>query len=152
MHLGKLMNLYCDRQSVNSIAFLFHGESLGEEQTAEELKMEDGDEINAMHHLTEELLTRRILINMQEAQWIAGMYDRFRINILQKEAALKNEAALKAQTKSLNKELDTVKEKLLKIKEQIKQLTMKLEEVSSHANHKKGPRSSRTECRRFREM
>ncbi|XP_008794618.1 small ubiquitin-related modifier 1-like [Phoenix dactylifera] len=52
--LRKLMNAYCDRQSVdfNSIAFLFDGRRLRGEQTPEELEMEDGDEIDAMLHQT----------------------------------------------------------------------------------------------------
>ncbi|XP_020877204.1 small ubiquitin-related modifier 1-like [Arabidopsis lyrata subsp. lyrata] len=50
--LKKLMNAYCDRQSVdmNSIAFLFDGRRLRAEQTPDELEMEDGDEIDAMLH------------------------------------------------------------------------------------------------------
>ncbi|XVE50723.1 hypothetical protein DITRI_Ditri01bG0186300 [Diplodiscus trichospermus] len=46
----KLMNAYCDRQSVdfNSIAFLFDGRRLRGEQTPDE----DGDEIDAMLHQT----------------------------------------------------------------------------------------------------
>ncbi|XP_075076067.1 small ubiquitin-related modifier 2-like [Nicotiana tabacum] len=52
--LKKLMNAYCDRQSVdfNSIAFLFDGRRLRAEQSPEELEMEDGDEIDAMLHQT----------------------------------------------------------------------------------------------------
>ncbi|CAJ1795046.1 unnamed protein product [Sphenostylis stenocarpa] len=52
--LKKLMNAYCDRQSVdfNSIAFLFDGRRLRPEQTPDELEMEDGDEIDAMLHQT----------------------------------------------------------------------------------------------------
>ncbi|XP_042519290.1 small ubiquitin-related modifier 1-like [Macadamia integrifolia] len=52
--LRKLMNAYCDRQSVeiNSIAFLFDGRRLRGEQTPDELEMEDGDEIDAMLHQT----------------------------------------------------------------------------------------------------
>uniref|UniRef100_A0A7N0ZZ03 Small ubiquitin-related modifier n=1 Tax=Kalanchoe fedtschenkoi TaxID=63787 RepID=A0A7N0ZZ03_KALFE len=52
--LRKLMNAYCDRQSVemNSIAFLFDGRRLRQEQTPDELEMEDGDEIDAMLHQT----------------------------------------------------------------------------------------------------
>ncbi|KAE8666926.1 Small ubiquitin-related modifier 1 [Hibiscus syriacus] len=52
--LRKLMNAYCDRQSVdsNSIAFLFDGRRLRGEQTPNELEMEDGDEIDAMLHQT----------------------------------------------------------------------------------------------------
>ncbi|KAK1375516.1 Small ubiquitin-related modifier [Heracleum sosnowskyi] len=52
--LKKLMNAYCDRQSVemNSIAFLFDGRRLQAAQTPDELEMEDGDEIDAMLHQT----------------------------------------------------------------------------------------------------
>lgn len=52
--LKKLMNAYCDRQSVdfNAIAFLFDGRRLRGEQTPDELEMEDGDEIDAMLHQT----------------------------------------------------------------------------------------------------
>ncbi|XP_045786766.1 small ubiquitin-related modifier 1-like [Trifolium pratense] len=52
--LKKLMNAYCDRQSVdlNSIAFLFDGRRLRAEQTPAELEMEDGDEIDALLHQT----------------------------------------------------------------------------------------------------
>ncbi|KAL3636980.1 Small ubiquitin-related modifier 2 [Castilleja foliolosa] len=52
--LKKLMNAYCDRQSVefNSIAFLFDGRRLRAEQSPDELEMEDGDEIDAMLHQT----------------------------------------------------------------------------------------------------
>ncbi|KAJ0715768.1 putative Ubiquitin-like domain-containing protein [Helianthus annuus] len=52
--LKKLMNAYCDRQSVElkSIAFLFDGRRLRGEQTPDELEMEEGDEIDAMLHQT----------------------------------------------------------------------------------------------------
>lgn len=52
--LKKLMNAYCDRQSVDikSIAFLFDGRRLNAEQTPDQLEMEDGDEIDAMLHQT----------------------------------------------------------------------------------------------------
>ncbi|XP_077216610.1 small ubiquitin-related modifier 1-like [Tasmannia lanceolata] len=52
--LRKLMNAYCDRQSVdfNSIVFLFDGRRLQVEQTPDQLEMEDGDEIDAMLHQT----------------------------------------------------------------------------------------------------
>ncbi|KAK1565111.1 hypothetical protein Q3G72_019045 [Acer saccharum] len=52
--LKKLMNAYCDRQSVeiNSIAFLFDGCRLRADQTPDELEMEDGDEIDALLHQT----------------------------------------------------------------------------------------------------
>ncbi|KAH0469935.1 hypothetical protein IEQ34_001493 [Dendrobium chrysotoxum] len=50
--LKKLIKAYCERQSIdlNSIAFLFDGRRIGGEQTADELEMEDGDEIDAMLH------------------------------------------------------------------------------------------------------
>ncbi|KAL3636979.1 Small ubiquitin-related modifier 1 [Castilleja foliolosa] len=52
--LKKLMNAYCDRQSVdfNAIAFLFDGRRLRPEHTPDELEMEDGDEVDAMLHQT----------------------------------------------------------------------------------------------------
>ncbi|KAJ8557696.1 hypothetical protein K7X08_004462 [Anisodus acutangulus] len=52
--LRKLMTAYCDRQSMdmNSIAFLFDGRRLREEQIPDELEMEEGDEIDAMLHQT----------------------------------------------------------------------------------------------------
>ncbi|CAH9112836.1 unnamed protein product [Cuscuta europaea] len=52
--LKKLMNAYCDRQSIEftSIAFLFDGRRLRAEQTPNELEMGDGDEIDAMLHQT----------------------------------------------------------------------------------------------------
>ncbi|XP_078156361.1 small ubiquitin-related modifier 2-like [Carex rostrata] len=52
--LRKLMNAYCDRQSVDftSIAFLFDGRRLRGDQTPDELEMDDGDEIDAMLHQT----------------------------------------------------------------------------------------------------
>ncbi|KAL7589282.1 small ubiquitin-related modifier 1 [Lactuca sativa] len=52
--LKKLMNAYCERQSLemNSIAFLFDGRRLRAEQTPDELEMEEGDEIDAMLHQT----------------------------------------------------------------------------------------------------
>uniref|UniRef100_A0A2C9UDU6 Small ubiquitin-related modifier n=2 Tax=Manihot esculenta TaxID=3983 RepID=A0A2C9UDU6_MANES len=48
--LKKLMNAYCDRQSVelSSIAFLFYGRRLRGDQTPDELEME----IDAMLHQT----------------------------------------------------------------------------------------------------
>nr|KJB23373.1 hypothetical protein B456_004G094900 [Gossypium raimondii] len=48
--MKKLMNAYCDKQSVdfNSIAFLIDGRHLRGEQTPNE----DGDEIDAMLHQT----------------------------------------------------------------------------------------------------
>ncbi|KAK8951601.1 Small ubiquitin-related modifier 1 [Platanthera zijinensis] len=50
--LKKLMNAYCDRQSVDpkSIVFLFDGRGIPAEKTPDELEMEDGDEIDAMLH------------------------------------------------------------------------------------------------------
>ncbi|KAF5198668.1 Small ubiquitin-related modifier [Thalictrum thalictroides] len=52
--LKKLMNAYCERQSVDpsTIVFLFDGRRLKETQTPDELEMEDGDEIDAMLHQT----------------------------------------------------------------------------------------------------
>ncbi|PWA34030.1 hypothetical protein CTI12_AA622980 [Artemisia annua] len=52
--LKKLMNAYCDRQSVelNSIVFLYEGRRLLGEQTPHELEMEQDDEIYAMPHMT----------------------------------------------------------------------------------------------------
>ncbi|XP_038712920.1 small ubiquitin-related modifier 1-like [Tripterygium wilfordii] len=52
--MKKLMNAYCERQSVDfsSIAFLFDGRRLRAEYSPEELEMEDGDEIDAMLHQT----------------------------------------------------------------------------------------------------
>ncbi|KAK4749768.1 hypothetical protein SAY87_027217 [Trapa incisa] len=65
--LKKLMNAYCDRQSVDmsSIAFLFDGRRLRAEQTPDELEMEDGDEIDAMLHRLEE----RPFIHKRRAFW-----------------------------------------------------------------------------------
>mmetsp|Transcript_6219 Transcript_6219/g.38630 ORF Transcript_6219/g.38630 Transcript_6219/m.38630 type:complete len:159 (+) Transcript_6219:717-1193(+) len=50
--LKKLMQAYCERQSVdmNSIAFLWDGARIRAEQTPDELDMQDGDEIDAMLH------------------------------------------------------------------------------------------------------
>lgn len=52
--LKKLINAYCERQSVDlaSMAFLFDGRRLQAEQTPDQLEMEDGDEIDAMLHQT----------------------------------------------------------------------------------------------------
>eukprot|EP00894_Picocystis_sp_ML_P001520 jgi/Pico_ML_1/52037/g2809.t1 len=52
--LKKLMQAYCERQSVdmNSIAFLWDGARIRAEQTPDELDMQDGDEIDAMLHQT----------------------------------------------------------------------------------------------------
>ncbi|XP_045790213.1 NFATC2-interacting protein-like isoform X2 [Trifolium pratense] len=48
--LKKLMNAYCDHHSVdfNSIDFLFNEHRIQEEQSPDELQMEDGDEIDAI--------------------------------------------------------------------------------------------------------
>ncbi|XP_059635242.1 small ubiquitin-related modifier 1-like [Cornus florida] len=50
--LKKLMDAYCDRQSVDfeTTVFLFEGRRVGEKQTPDQLQMEDGDEIYAMLH------------------------------------------------------------------------------------------------------
>ncbi|PKU71587.1 Small ubiquitin-related modifier 2 [Dendrobium catenatum] len=47
-----IMNHYCNRQSleINNVVFLFDGRQLRDEQTPEDLGMEDGDEIDAMLH------------------------------------------------------------------------------------------------------
>ncbi|KAG8078881.1 hypothetical protein GUJ93_ZPchr0007g5221 [Zizania palustris] len=52
--LKKLMNAYCDHQSLDlrAIAFLFDDRMLRANQTPDELEMEDGDEIDAMLHHT----------------------------------------------------------------------------------------------------
>ncbi|CAI0397376.1 unnamed protein product [Linum tenue] len=52
--LKKLMNAYCDRQSMdfNAVVFLFDGRKIRPEQTPVELEMENGDEIDAMLHQT----------------------------------------------------------------------------------------------------
>ncbi|CAI9088386.1 OLC1v1022695C1 [Oldenlandia corymbosa var. corymbosa] len=52
--LKKLINAYCERQSVDlaAMAFLFDGRRLQGEQTPDQLEMEDGDEIDAMLHQT----------------------------------------------------------------------------------------------------
>lgn len=48
--LGKLMKAWCSRQSVqeSSVRFLFDGERVGPDATAEKLDMEDGDIIDAV--------------------------------------------------------------------------------------------------------
>ncbi|KAK9671367.1 hypothetical protein RND81_12G025200 [Saponaria officinalis] len=53
--LKKLMNAYCDRESVdpNFIPFLFDGRRLCADQTPDELEIEDDDELVAMQHQTE---------------------------------------------------------------------------------------------------
>ncbi|CAI9784126.1 unnamed protein product [Fraxinus pennsylvanica] len=54
VQLRKLMNAYCVRQSLqlDTTVFLFDGRLLRPEQTPNELKLEDGDEIDAMLHQT----------------------------------------------------------------------------------------------------
>ncbi|KAM5585473.1 hypothetical protein ABKV19_004721 [Rosa sericea] len=51
--LKRLMTAYCDRYSlhVTCFAFLWNGRRLRYDQTPDELKMEDGEEIFAMPHL-----------------------------------------------------------------------------------------------------
>ncbi|KAL8094481.1 small ubiquitin-related modifier 2-like [Apium graveolens] len=48
--LRKLMIAYCERKlvEINSIRFIFDGKCLREEQTPNELEMENGDLIDAM--------------------------------------------------------------------------------------------------------
>merc|ERR1711907_615169 len=48
--LKKLMNAFCQRQSLNmsQIVFLYDGARITPENTAEELGLEEGDEIDAM--------------------------------------------------------------------------------------------------------
>jgi len=48
--LRKLMDAYCDRQAIspNSIRFLYDGQRVREEQTPQELDMEDNDIIDAV--------------------------------------------------------------------------------------------------------
>jgi small ubiquitin-related modifier len=50
--LDKLMNVYCQRQSIarTAIRFLFDGQQIQPDQTPDELHMEDGDAIDAMMH------------------------------------------------------------------------------------------------------
>ncbi|KAL5710608.1 hypothetical protein ACHQM5_021150 [Ranunculus cassubicifolius] len=52
--LGKLMKLYCERQSLElgTIAFLFNGSYIKQSSTPDQLHMEDGDELDAMLHQT----------------------------------------------------------------------------------------------------
>ncbi|PWA91689.1 small ubiquitin-related modifier 2 [Artemisia annua] len=73
----KLMNAYCDRQSVkmNSIAFLFDGRRLRADQTPDELEMEDGDEIDA--EAAHQYLERLQAVVLEEQDRIADM--RFRL-------------------------------------------------------------------------
>ncbi|PKU71584.1 Small ubiquitin-related modifier 1 [Dendrobium catenatum] len=53
-NLKRLMDAYCYRHSenVNAVVFLYEGRRLRGEETPESLKMEDGDEIDAMLHQT----------------------------------------------------------------------------------------------------
>lgn len=50
MRLGKLMDVYCLRRSIqpDAIRFLFDGQRIRQDQTPEELGMADGDIIDAM--------------------------------------------------------------------------------------------------------
>ncbi|XP_076906988.1 small ubiquitin-related modifier 2-like [Bidens hawaiensis] len=50
--LKKLINAYCDAQSVekNEFVFLFDGRQVKAEKTPDELEMKEGDEIDAMMH------------------------------------------------------------------------------------------------------
>merc|ERR1711902_41409 len=50
--LKKLMNAYCQRQSleITQIVFLYEGQRIQMEDTPEDLGIEDGDEIDAMIH------------------------------------------------------------------------------------------------------
>ncbi|KAI0527139.1 hypothetical protein KFK09_002737 [Dendrobium nobile] len=52
--LKRLMDAYCYRQSenINAVVFLYDGRRLRGDETPESLKMEDGDEIDAMLHQT----------------------------------------------------------------------------------------------------
>ncbi len=52
--LEKLMNVYCQRQSIpkTSIVFLFDGKTVSDSDTPDSLEMEDGDSIDAMLHQT----------------------------------------------------------------------------------------------------
>ncbi|XP_047313788.1 small ubiquitin-related modifier 2-like [Impatiens glandulifera] len=52
--LKKLMNAYCERESMgfNTVVFLFDGHRIKEDETPEELMMADEDEIDAMLHQT----------------------------------------------------------------------------------------------------
>ncbi|KAF5189268.1 Small ubiquitin-related modifier [Thalictrum thalictroides] len=52
IHLGKLLSLYCEKQSLefNAIAFLYDGRYIKKKNTPAQLGMEDGDEIDAMLH------------------------------------------------------------------------------------------------------
>ncbi|KAK9933199.1 hypothetical protein M0R45_020402 [Rubus argutus] len=52
--LYKLMDAFCTRNSQDpkTLAFLFDGRRIKQEQTPDELEMEDGDEIDAMLHQT----------------------------------------------------------------------------------------------------
>lgn len=48
--LGKLMDAYCDRQSIarGSVRFMFDGERISDDQTPAKLDMEDNDVLDAM--------------------------------------------------------------------------------------------------------
>ena len=48
--MKKLMNAYADRQGVQlrSIRFLFDGERIREDQTPQDLELEDGDSIDVV--------------------------------------------------------------------------------------------------------
>ena len=48
--LKKLMEAYCNRQglSMNQCRFIFDGDRVREDQTPEQLEMDNGDEIDAM--------------------------------------------------------------------------------------------------------
>ncbi|KAF5181187.1 Small ubiquitin-related modifier [Thalictrum thalictroides] len=54
IHLGKLMSVYCQRQSldIKAIVFLYDGRYIKLKNTPAQLEMEDGDEIDAMLHQT----------------------------------------------------------------------------------------------------
>ena len=59
MKLQKLMRVFCQRQDVamESVRFLFDGNRIRENQTPNELEMEDGDSIRLVDRLLEK--TRR---------------------------------------------------------------------------------------------
>ncbi|KAL5219699.1 hypothetical protein ABZP36_024412 [Zizania latifolia] len=58
--LKKLMNAYCDHQSLDlrAIAILFDDRMLRADQTPDELEMDDGDEIDAMLHQTGDIIVK----------------------------------------------------------------------------------------------
>ncbi|KAL3508450.1 hypothetical protein ACH5RR_027851 [Cinchona calisaya] len=70
--LKKLINAYCERQSVDlaSMAFLFDGRCIQGEQTPDQLEMEDGDEIDAMLHQTGAFET-------PEFRFVSAIYERY---------------------------------------------------------------------------